>query len=239
MPDGFGELPEPALERAFKKADDELQVAYVEAYAPGVPDSQNDFMTSDEIRLMAWKFLLDGNTKNVDREHNNQQFGAGIVESFIARDGDPDFIAGAWGVGIHVADPITWSNIKTGYINGVSLDGDGERVPSARCVIPVIPRMRRDRLWLINAFAVVLLTLLGAAGEALGYDRMLKTNTVKRRVHSLFRQDCMLYDLIPTRRRRPGAVRRELRRSGCLGAGAADGAADLARQCPHADRPGR
>jgi hypothetical protein len=42
---------------------------------------------------------------------------------------------------------------------------------------------RRDRLWLINAFAVVLLTLLGAAGEALGYDRMLKTNTVKRRVH--------------------------------------------------------
>jgi hypothetical protein len=57
---------------------------------------------------------------------------------------------------------------------------------------------RRDRLWLINVFAVVLLTLLGAAGEALGYDRMLKTNTAKRRVHSLFRQGCMLYDLIPT-----------------------------------------
>lgn len=56
---------------------------------------------------------------------------------------------------------------------------------------------RRDRLWLINAFAVVLLTLLGAAGEALGYDRMLKTNTSKRRTHSLFRQGCMLYDLIP------------------------------------------
>ena len=59
---------------------------------------------------------------------------------------------------------------------------------------------RRDRLWLINAFAVVLLTLLGAAGEALGYDHMLKTNTAKRRVHSLFRQGCMLYDLIPTMR---------------------------------------
>ena len=59
---------------------------------------------------------------------------------------------------------------------------------------------RRDRLWLINAFAVVLLTLLGAAGEALGYDRMLKTNTAKHRVHSLFRQGCMLYDLMPTMR---------------------------------------
>ncbi len=57
---------------------------------------------------------------------------------------------------------------------------------------------RRDRLWLINAFAVVLLTLLGAAGEALGYDRHLKSNTTKRRTHSLFRQGSMLYELIPT-----------------------------------------
>jgi len=56
---------------------------------------------------------------------------------------------------------------------------------------------RRDRLWLINAFAVVLLSLLGAAGEALGYDRHLKSNTAKRRTHSLFRQGCMLYELIP------------------------------------------
>jgi hypothetical protein len=57
---------------------------------------------------------------------------------------------------------------------------------------------RRDRLWLLNAFAVVLLTLLGAAGEAVGLDRLLKSNTAKRRTHSLFRQGCMLYDLIPT-----------------------------------------
>ena len=56
---------------------------------------------------------------------------------------------------------------------------------------------RRDRLWLLNAFAVMLLTLLGAAGDALGYDRYLKSNTTKRRTHSLFRQGCMLYDLIP------------------------------------------
>jgi len=57
---------------------------------------------------------------------------------------------------------------------------------------------RRDRLWLINAFAIVLLTLLGTAGEALGYDRHLKSNTTKRRTHSLFRQGSMLYELIPT-----------------------------------------
>jgi hypothetical protein len=42
---------------------------------------------------------------------------------------------------------------------------------------------RRDRLLLLNAFAVVLLTLLGAAGESLGMDRHLKVNTVKTRSH--------------------------------------------------------
>jgi Transposase DDE domain len=56
---------------------------------------------------------------------------------------------------------------------------------------------RRDRLLLLNAFAILLLTILGAAGESLGMDRQLRTSTVKRRVHSLFRQGCLLYDLIP------------------------------------------
>lgn len=65
---------------------------------------------------------------------------------------------------------------------------------------------RRDRLLLLSALAIALLTLLGAAGEALGYDRWLKANTVKRRTHSLFRQGLMLYDHIanwPEARLRP------------------------------------
>jgi hypothetical protein len=56
---------------------------------------------------------------------------------------------------------------------------------------------RRDRLLLVSAFAVALLTLLGAVGESLGMDRLLTSNTSKTRTHSLFRQGCMLYDLIP------------------------------------------
>jgi hypothetical protein len=63
--------------------------------------------------------------------------------------------------------------------------------------IRIADPQRRDRLLLLNAFAVLLLTLLGAAGESLGMDRHLKSNTVKTRSHSLFRQGCMLYDLTP------------------------------------------
>ena len=57
--------------------------------------------------------------------------------------------------------------------------------------------MRRDRLLLVSAFATALLTLLGAVGGSLGMDRLLKSNTSKTRTHSLFRQGCMLYELIP------------------------------------------
>ena len=56
---------------------------------------------------------------------------------------------------------------------------------------------RRDRLLLISALAIAVLSLLGAAGEHIGYDRWLKANTVKRRTHSLFRQGLMLYHHLP------------------------------------------
>ena len=56
---------------------------------------------------------------------------------------------------------------------------------------------RRDRMLLLSALSIALLTLLGAAGESLGYDRWLKANTVKYRTHSLFRQGLMLYEHIP------------------------------------------
>ena len=53
---------------------------------------------------------------------------------------------------------------------------------------------RRDRLFLIVAVSYVLLTLLGAAGEQLGFDKKLKVNTVKTRTHSLIRQGMFYYD---------------------------------------------
>jgi hypothetical protein len=55
-------------------------------------------------------------------------------------------------------------------------------------------------LLLLVAIAVALLTLLGAAGDKAGLDRLLKANTVQRPTHSLFRQGVMLYKWIPTMR---------------------------------------
>lgn len=56
---------------------------------------------------------------------------------------------------------------------------------------------RRDRLIFLAAVAQALLTLLGAASEATGLDRTLKANTETKRTHSLFRQGCMWFALLP------------------------------------------
>ena len=55
---------------------------------------------------------------------------------------------------------------------------------------------RRDRLLLISALSVMILTIFGAVGEKLGMDRYLKANTVKHRTMSLFRQGCHYYNQI-------------------------------------------
>ena len=52
---------------------------------------------------------------------------------------------------------------------------------------------RRDRILLVSAISIVLLTLLGAAGEEIGLDSNFKANTVKRRTHSLFTQGCFYF----------------------------------------------
>lgn len=56
---------------------------------------------------------------------------------------------------------------------------------------------RRDRLILLASLAQALLTVLGAASEATGLDRVLKANTVTKRTHSLFRQGCVWFALLP------------------------------------------
>ena len=57
--------------------------------------------------------------------------------------------------------------------------------------------LRRDRLLLIAAFAQVLLTMLGEAGERVGLDRYLKTNTSSKRQLSLLHQGQFWFLALP------------------------------------------
>lgn len=107
------------------KKNEALQLVTAEVYLPNFPDAHGDFMTPEEIRKMAHRFLAEGRTGQVDVDHDNDTSrGMRIVESFIARKDDPDFIADSWVVTIHVADPDTWSKVQKGEINGLSMQAE-------------------------------------------------------------------------------------------------------------------
>lgn len=102
---------------------EDQRLVFAEVYAPGVPDSDGEFMTAPEIQKMAHKFVCDGRLTQVDQQHDNTTTeGVQIVESFIARKGDPDFLEGAWVVGVHVNDDDTWAKVKKGELNGFSME---------------------------------------------------------------------------------------------------------------------
>lgn len=119
-------------EYKVKLGSDEQRIVWGEVYVPNVPDSDGDYMNEETIRKMAYKFMGNLRLKNIDVQHDNAAvLGACVVESFIARKGDPDFIENAWVVGVHVPDDATWSKIKKGEINGFSIEAMVSGTPSA------------------------------------------------------------------------------------------------------------
>lgn len=106
-----------------KTGDEEQRMVWGEVYIPNKPDSDGEFMTAETIRKMAHTFIKKQLMDKVDHEHNNQLTdGVSIVESFVARKGDPDFTEGAWVVGAHIDNDALWEKVKKGEINGFSVE---------------------------------------------------------------------------------------------------------------------
>lgn len=115
---------------SVKKVDDEQQLVYGEVYAPGIPDSQGDYMSAATIQKMAHEFLAQGRVTKIDVGHDESESGSVVVESFIARDDDTVFIPGSWVLGVKVADHL-WPLVKSGELNGFSFGGKGFRRENA------------------------------------------------------------------------------------------------------------
>lgn len=111
----------------IKKFDVARQMIWTEVYVPFVPDSQGEFMSPEEIEKTAYNFMKGQRMYNVDTEHNLEKNETVVIESFIARKGDQDFIPGAWVVGMHVVNPVTWSKVEKGEVNALSMYGSGLR----------------------------------------------------------------------------------------------------------------
>lgn len=112
----------------FRKSDAKKQIVFGEVYVPDRPDTDGNFMTADTIEDMAHDFMANSRNANISTDHDGDTSKGCVVESFIARDGDPDFIAGSWVVGVHVPDAELWASIEAGDLTGFSIEGTGELV---------------------------------------------------------------------------------------------------------------
>lgn len=97
------------------------RLVFAEVLVPGVANVFGDYWTEEAIIDAAHTFMRKG--FGIDVEHDNVDIlgsKAFVVESFIAREGDPDFIPGSWVVGMYIADDALWQRVLDGDINGFS-----------------------------------------------------------------------------------------------------------------------
>lgn len=113
-----------------KDAEGFERVVMAEMLIPDVPNVYGDIYTREAIREFCYEharqgYGIDINHDKVNVDHEK----AYVVETFIARAGDPDFIEGSWVVGMKIIDDDLWADILSGAINGYSFEALCEMQP--------------------------------------------------------------------------------------------------------------
>ena len=99
------------------------QVAWTELLIPETPNMFGDVWTKEAIvdardKFMMANFGIDLEHDNVNRR--NEEYA--VVEMFVARDDDPDFIPGSLVVGMKFLTEDAWDKVLNGEINGLSYE---------------------------------------------------------------------------------------------------------------------
>ena len=116
------------MEFKIVKKNDEYQIVWGEVYTPFEVDTDGETISDEDLRKAAWEFIGNGKVDKIDIGHSFVESGCRVVESFIARKGDPDFKEGAWVLGVWCPDEV-WELVKKGELNGFSLAASVEKSP--------------------------------------------------------------------------------------------------------------
>lgn len=108
------------------KVDEESQTIKGVVYEPNVLDAHGDWMSKEDIKKSAHRFMKELRQQNVDTQHNLQKADAFVCESYIAQVNDPDGYAdGTWVVAMKIEDPELWQDVLKGEYGGLSMYGKG------------------------------------------------------------------------------------------------------------------
>lgn len=98
------------------------QVVFAEVLVPETRNVFGDYWKKPAIRHAAYLFMQEGFGIDIDHDNIDRTGDMYVVESFIARPGDPDFIEGSWVVATKIEDEQIWQDILDNKINGYSYE---------------------------------------------------------------------------------------------------------------------
>lgn len=115
--------------KADDAPDDGPLTVYGVVLQPGIPDSQGDTLTVDEIEKAAHEYLVT--SRKQDLQHNEQTAAVDVVESYIAPAdlivaGRP-VVKGSWVMASDIHDPAIKAGVRKGEITGYSIGGTAVR----------------------------------------------------------------------------------------------------------------
>jgi Putative phage serine protease XkdF len=106
------------------------RVVFAEVLVPETPNVFNDYWTREAIKEAAYAFMEQGFGIDIEHDNDDVSDAVKVVEAFIARDGDPDFIAGSWVVAMRINDDAIWQGVLDGDINGYSYEALVSMLPA-------------------------------------------------------------------------------------------------------------
>lgn len=125
----------PLIEReSVNKENEEKRIAYAPALVPNTVDLEKDVVPTHVVIDSAHRFLKDEG--GIDEQHNLIEGKGQIVESWTLKEErefdhvsgeSKTYPAGSWMLGIQF-EPETWSKIKEGELQGLSIFGKSEKV---------------------------------------------------------------------------------------------------------------
>jgi ADP-ribose pyrophosphatase YjhB (NUDIX family)/SAM-dependent methyltransferase len=120
------------------KADKMKQIVYGVVLEPHTVDSQEDWMTPEDIEKAAHGYLQ--NSRVIGKSHTSHLQAAYPVESYIAPQdfettdgqyGPQKITKGSWILAVKIEDPAEWEKVMNGEYTGFSVGGFGLREPGS------------------------------------------------------------------------------------------------------------
>ena len=106
----------------IEKTDEVNKVVKGVVYCAGQVDTDGETMTIEDVQKSCWNFLALRKEKNIDIQHDWQESGCYVVESYMTEKEDTNFPEHSWVMAVKCTDDIFDKVIK-GDLNGFSFGG--------------------------------------------------------------------------------------------------------------------